>query len=282
MRPNGEGSTRSGALPQQQQQQQQRSGQPPAAASRLRAWSGRLGAAGSQLGSQLRGSLAGSSADGAAVASTLRGLFQRQPSPTAPLPPHAPSASGGPAAAEPSAGTAGQGRLEEGRAETCGGEAAAQLPEAEAVNGIEAPGRSGTAGDGPPHGGGEAGSASSAEGLLQPAAELGLEDARPGPNAAGAAALERADGAASPPHAQPDQDARSSSSSAWPPGWRGRLPDQATRTIVAQQRAVNALACAQSLEGPLAYCVGQTGTLKIYHLGTGLQVCVLSVPAATC
>ena len=58
----------------------------------------------------------------------------------------------------------------------------------------------------------------------------------------------------------------------WAPGWRDRLPDQATRVIVAQQGAVNAVAFAEADEGPLLYCIGQTGTLKTYSLRTGLQV----------
>jgi len=42
--------------------------------------------------------------------------------------------------------------------------------------------------------------------------------------------------------------------------------------VVAQQGAVNAAVVAQTEEGPLVYCVGQTGTLKIYSMQSGVQV----------
>ena len=59
----------------------------------------------------------------------------------------------------------------------------------------------------------------------------------------------------------------------WPAGWQARLPDQASRSIAALQGAVNAVAALRTAEeGWLAYCVGATGTLKIYSLRTGLQV----------
>ena len=55
--------------------------------SRLRAWSGRLGAAGQQLGSSLRSAGGGVPSElPASVASTLRGLFQRQAGPADPTP----------------------------------------------------------------------------------------------------------------------------------------------------------------------------------------------------
>lgn len=58
----------------------------------------------------------------------------------------------------------------------------------------------------------------------------------------------------------------------WPPGFRDRLPERPTHRIVAQQGAVNAAAAARTEDGPLVYCVGQTGTLKIYSLESGAQV----------
>lgn len=62
----------------------------------------------------------------------------------------------------------------------------------------------------------------------------------------------------------------------WPPGFRDQLPEQPTRRIIAQQGAVNAAAAARTEDGPLVYCVGQTGTLKIYSMDSGAQVLYIS------
>lgn len=39
---------------------------------------------------------------------------------------------------------------------------------------------------------------------------------------------------------------------------------------------MNAAAAARTEDGPLVYCVGQTGTLKIYSMDSGAQVIYIS------
>lgn len=49
----------------------------------------------------------------------------------------------------------------------------------------------------------------------------------------------------------------------------------ATYCIQAQQGPVHAVALARTADGCLAYCIGQTGTLKIFNAKTGSQVLAL-------
>ena len=58
----------------------------------------------------------------------------------------------------------------------------------------------------------------------------------------------------------------------WPSGLRHRLPDAPTHSILAQQGPVHAVGLAQTSEGCLAYCLGHTGTLKIFNAVSGSQV----------
>ncbi|CAK0760340.1 hypothetical protein CVIRNUC_002763 [Coccomyxa viridis] len=58
----------------------------------------------------------------------------------------------------------------------------------------------------------------------------------------------------------------------WPLGLRHRLPNAPTHSILAQQGPVHAVGLAQTGEGRLAYCLGHTGTLKIFNAASGSQV----------
>ena len=58
----------------------------------------------------------------------------------------------------------------------------------------------------------------------------------------------------------------------WPLGLRDRLLEPATHRIQAQQGPVHAVALAETADGCLAYCIGHTGTLKIFNAKTGSQV----------
>lgn len=59
----------------------------------------------------------------------------------------------------------------------------------------------------------------------------------------------------------------------WPLGLRHMLPDAPTHSILAQQGPVHAVGLAQTSEGCMAYCLGHTGTLKIFNAISGSQVC---------
>jgi hypothetical protein len=72
--------------------------------------------------------------------------------------------------------------------------------------------------------------------------------------------------------AQDAGDAALQGRATWPPGYRDRLPEAPGLRIVAQQGAVHAAAAWLTGDGPLVYCVGQTGTLKIYSPQSGAQV----------
>ena len=70
----------------------------------------------------------------------------------------------------------------------------------------------------------------------------------------------------------PLQDAKLEWKHSWPLGLRDRLSEPATHCIQAQQGPVHAAALAGTADGCLAYCIGHTGTLKIFNAKTGSQV----------